>query len=180
MPLREPSKKELKVIKNALRFFNSLDFLENCRVLINESRGKKEVYAVGRDLYHFLQNHLQNHEIECYAGIKIGEVGKRFRLSLEGAFWLVRTKKRKVWVNDRGEMLFLYGRDIFASSVVKAERFDQNEVVFVCNRSGDILGLGKSRFEAEKVRSVEEDRVVVENLVDRGQYIRKEKLYSSF
>jgi 60S ribosome subunit biogenesis protein NIP7 len=40
--------------------------------------------------------------------------------------------------------------------------------------------LGKSRFEAEKVRSVEEDRVVVENLVDRGQYIRKEKLYSSF
>ena len=78
-------------------------------------------------------------------------------------------------------MLFLYGRDIFSESVVKATPdIKENDIVFVCNKAGDILGIGKSRYPAEKLRSVERDRVVVGNLVDRGEYLRKEKVYASF
>jgi 60S ribosome subunit biogenesis protein NIP7 len=77
-------------------------------------------------------------------------------------------------------MLFLYGRDIFASSVIKAKEFKENEIVFVCNEDDDVLGIGKSRFDSERISFIDPDRVVIENLTDRGQYLRKKKLYSSF
>ncbi len=177
MALREPRKKELKRIVGALRYFNSLDFLKDHVVLIRENE-KKEVVALSKDLASFLEK--SGLMKFCIAGLKIGEVGRRFRFSLEGAFWLVKADKKKVWVNEKGEMLFLYGRDIFASSVIKATDFGENEIVFVCNKYGDILGIGKSRFPAEKIAEVEENRVVVENLVDRGEYIRHSRLYNSF
>lgn len=77
-------------------------------------------------------------------------------------------------------MLFLYGRDIFSSSILSTGDFGENEVVFVCNKYGDILGIGKSRFSAKKIKEVDPNRVVVENLVDRGEYIRHKRLYNSF
>lgn len=172
---RKPKKRELKVIKNALRFFGSEDFLGDYIILIKEGE-KKEVYMLSKDLWEFLKNN----RIEfTSAGIKIGEVGKRLRLTVEGAFWLVKRRKR-VWVNEKGEMLFLYGRDLFASSIVKVEDFKENEVVFVCNRDNDIIGIGKARFDSDKIRYVEKDRVVIDNLVDRGEYIRRTKLYKAF
>lgn len=170
--MRELSEKELKVLRKALKFFNSLDFLDSFRLLALE----KEVFAVSPELYEFLKQK----NLECTAGVKIGEIGKRLRLTLEGSFWLVKNDKRKVWVNERGEMLFLYGRDIFAGSIVKTGKFKENEVVFVCNKHGDILGIGRSRFGSEEIRKIREDRVAIENLVDRGAYLRHEKLYSSF
>ena len=175
MALRTPREKELKRIKNALRFFNSLSFLDEFEILIREGE-RKEVIALTKELWEFIN---QN-KLECIVGIKIGEVGKRLRLTIEGAYWIVKTDRRKVWVNERGEMLFLYGRDIFASSVIKAEGFRENEIVFVCNSDGDVIGIGKSRFDCERIKDVESDRVVVENLVDRGEYIRKERLYDAF
>jgi len=176
--LREPKKKESKVIRQALRAYNSLDFLEDHDMLIKEG-DKKEVYALSKDLTDFIDK-FKNLNIVC-AGIKVGEVGKRFRFSLEGTFYLAKKKRKRVYVNSRGEMLFLYGRDIFAGSVVKVtEDVEENDIVMICNTKGDILGIGKSRFDADRMRSVEKDRVVVENLVDRGEYLRKEKLYNSY
>ena len=174
--LRRPKKKELKVICSALRAFGSLEFLKNNELLVNEDR---EVYALSKDLVKFLELHKINHVV---AGIKVGEVGgRRFRFSLEGTFYLVRKNKKKVFVNERGEMLFLYGRDIFAESVVDiTEDVKENDIVFVCNKRGDILGIGRTRFDAERIKDVAKDRVVVENLVDRGEYLRKERTYNAY
>ena len=178
MRFREPKKKESKVIESALRAFGSEEFLDEYKLLILESKGKKEVYSLSNDLYNFFKKA----DIDpISAGLKLGEVGRRFRFTVEGTFFLVKKKKKRVYLSDKGEMLFLYGRDIFSGSVVKAtDDIKENDVVFVCNKAGDILGIGRSRYEAIKLRSVEKDRVVVENLVDRGQYLRKEKVYSSF
>ena len=117
-----------------------------------------------------------------HAGLKVGEVGnRRFRFSLEGSFYLAKKNKKKVFVNEKGEMLFLYGRDIFAESVVDVTNdVEENDIVFVCNTKGDILGIGKTRFDARRMKEVEKDRVVVENLVDRGEYLRKEKTYNAY
>jgi 60S ribosome subunit biogenesis protein NIP7 len=175
---REPKGKELKVIRQALRAYDSLDFLEEHDVLIREGE-KKEVYALSKDLSDFIDR-FRNLNV-VHAGIKVGEVGKRFRFSLEGTFYLARRKRKRVYVNSKGEMLFLYGRDVFAGSVVKVtEDVRENDIVMVCNTKGDIIGIGKSRFDADRMRSVERDRVVVENLVDRGEYLRKERLYNSY
>lgn len=178
MALREPNKKELKVIKKALSYFDSKSFLEKYSVLVREVEGRKELFALSKDLAEFLKK--LDTDVVYNAGIKVGEVGNRLRLSLEGSFWLVRKDKKKVWVNERGEMLFLYGRDIFSSSVVRAGDFGENEIVFVSNKHGDIIGIGKSRFPAEKIWDVDPDRVVIENLTDRGEYIRHVRLYESF
>uniref|UniRef100_A0A7C3UI95 PUA domain-containing protein n=1 Tax=Geoglobus ahangari TaxID=113653 RepID=A0A7C3UI95_9EURY len=174
MEVRELKKKELKILKNALRFFRSEDILEKYKVFVVE-RDKKEVYVATEEI--FSLNSKLNFK---HLGIKIGEIGKRLRLTLEGAYFVVKNRKR-VFVNETGEMLFLYGRDIFASSVIKTDRdVKENDIVFVCNKDGDILGIGRSRYDATQIKEVEKDRVVVENLVDRGEYIRGNRTYNAY
>lgn len=169
--LRDLGEKEEKTLRKALKFFNSSDFLKDKKLLV---RGR-EVFAVSEELYEFLKR-----GIDCYPGVKIGEIGKRLRITLEGSFWLMKNEKKKVWVNENGEMLFLYGRDIFAGSVTKVGEFKENEVVFVCNHYGDVLGIGRARFDSSRILEQAKDRVVVENLVDRGAYLRHEKIYEAF
>ncbi len=172
MEIRELKKKELKILRNALRFHGSEDLLNRYRIFVVE-RDKKEVYVCTHDIFS-LKDKLNFESI----GIKIGEIGKRFRFSLEGAFLIVKNKKR-VFVNEKGEMLFLYGRDIFASSIIKADRdVKENDIVFVCNSDGDILGIGKMRLSINRLK--ESDRVAIENLIDRGEYIRKNKTYNAY
>ena len=174
MEVRELKKKELKILKNALRFFRSEDILEKYKIFVVE-RDKKEVYVATKEI-HSLNSKLNFKHL----GIKIGEIGKRLRLTLEGAYLIVKNRKR-VFVNETGEMLFLYGRDIFASSVIKTDRdVMEHDIVFVCNKDGDILGIGKSRYDAARIKDVEKDRVVVENLVDRGEYIRGDRTYNAY
>ncbi len=170
--MRDLTEREHKVLIKALKFFNSLNFLENFKILAVE----KEVFAVSQELYEFLKKR----ELKCLAGVKIGEIGKRLRLTLEGSFWLMKNEKKKVWVSEHGEMLFLYGRDIFNGSIIKAGNFDENEIVFVCNSYGDVIGIGRSRFKSADFEKLPEDRVVIDNLVDRGAYLRHEKLYEAF
>ncbi|WP_086975389.1 PUA domain-containing protein [Archaeoglobus fulgidus] len=174
MAFRQPNTKELKVIRKALSYYGSGDFLSHYALLVKEGE-KKEVYAVSKELYGVI-GELNPH----YAGVKIGEVGRRFRFSLEGTFWLLRNSRNRVWVNERGEMLFLYGRDIFAGSVERASEFGENSIVFVCNRFDDVLGIGRSRHSSDALSNLPEDKVFVENLVDRGEYLRHQKTYLSF
>ncbi|AIY89589.1 PUA domain-containing protein [Geoglobus acetivorans] len=175
MEVREPTKKELKIIRNALKFFRAADLIDKYRIFIVES-GKKEVYLCTEGAFELLMN-----TDAVHAGIKIGEVGsRRFRMTLEGAF-IIAKDRRRVVVTERGEMLFLYGRDVFAGSVVDVDdEVRANDVVLVCNRYGDVLGLGRSRYDADVIGKLQQDRVVVENLVDRGEYLRKEKLYDAY
>uniref|UniRef100_A0A7J2TKN0 PUA domain-containing protein n=1 Tax=Archaeoglobus fulgidus TaxID=2234 RepID=A0A7J2TKN0_ARCFL len=169
--VRELRERERKVLKSALKFFKSLDFLNEKRIVVKG----KEIFAVSEELYEFLKT-----GIDCIFGVKLGEIGKRLRLTLEGSYWLMRNEKRKVWVNDKGEMLFLYGRDIFAESVTEVGEFKQNEIVFVCNRFNDIIGIGRARYSSSEIKKQEKGKVVVENLVDRGAYLRHEKIYEAF
>lgn len=174
MEVRELKKKELKILRNALRFYRSEDILKKYKIFVVE-RDRKEVYAATNEIYSL------NGELDFeHLGIKIGEIGRRFRLTLEGAYLIVKNRKR-VFVNETGEMLFLYGRDIFASSVIKTDLdVRENDVVFVCNKDGDILGIGRSRYDGDRIKYLDADRVVVENLVDRGEYIRGKRTYNAY
>lgn len=193
MELRKPSKKELKTILSAFRAYGFE--LDDKEILVREVMQKtqknkkiKEVLLLSKDLLEFLDNkNLSENLMDklmdklILAGVKIGEIGKRFRFSLEGSYYIAKKKRKRVYVNDRGEMLFLYGRDIFSASVVKVtDDVKENDIIMVCNKDGDIIGIGKSRFNADVMRSVDEDRVVVENLVDRGEYLRKKRLYNAY
>ena len=72
---------------------------------------------------------------------------------------LGRCKLPRVFVNQKAEQLFLYGRDIFMKSIVKGKK---SGTVLVCNEKGEPLGIGK--FEGETLK----------NVVDLGFYLRSE------
>jgi len=92
--LRKPKKRESKVLNSALRAFGSTDFLNDNELLILEKEGKKEVYALSKDLAKFLELFKLNF---VTAGIKVGEVGsRRFRFTLEGSFYLAKREKKRV------------------------------------------------------------------------------------
>ncbi len=168
-------KKKKKVIENAARFFGFENRLNELRLRGNE------VFMISGDLCKILdQIRAKVPEERLHAGIKVGEAGKRFRFTLEGSFFLAKKEKKRVYVDSKAEMLFLYGRDIFSSSVKRASGdVRENDVVFVCNEFGDIIGIGRARFDAEEIGKKGE-RVAIENLTDRGEYLRKEKLYNAF
>ena len=176
MKIREFSYKELKILKKALKAIGAtkLDFI----LRIKENK-QKEIVALNKDLLKFIENHKNLNYV--FVGIKMGEIGKRLRLTLEGAFLLHKKNKKKVYVNKNGEMLFLYGRDIFRESLEKVSPdIKENDIVVVCNLKEEVLGIGRTRFDCKRIMRVEKDRIVVDNLVDRGEYLRKNKLYNAY
>jgi ribosome biogenesis protein Nip4 len=66
----------------------------------------------------------------------------------------------KVFVKSKAEQLFLYGRDILESSILKGQK--NSGLVLVCNEQGDKLGFGMFQDK------------VIKNLADIGLYLRKE------
>ncbi len=170
-------KKKKKVLENASKYYGFREELKKYDFRLSG----REVFLLDKELGGFLDSLPDDlKEKIVHAGIKVGEVGRKFRFSLEGSFFLVRREKKKVYIDDKAEMLFLYGRDVFSRSVLSVTKdVEENDIVFVCNVRGDVLGIGKARFSAEEMIG-KGDRVVVENLVDRGEYLRKEKLYACF
>ena len=167
-------KKEYKTLRNALSFYRSLYLLQEYEFVILEKE-RKEVYMVPKNVKKFLELYELKPKI---AGIKVGEIGRRMRITLEGGEVLSkRYKGKRVIVNDKGEMLFLYGRDLFGSSIVKwTDDIEENDIVFVFSRAG-YLGLGRARVDHKRMK---EDRVVISNLVDKGEYLRKIRIFDAF
>jgi 60S ribosome subunit biogenesis protein NIP7 len=102
------------------------------------------------------------------AGLYLGEEkGKQFRPSIPLLELLGKASHRWVMIDDKSEWLFLCGRDVFAKSVLKANV--KSGVVLVANKGGEILGYGKITGSLDK-----KDKVYVKNILDRGDYLRRE------
>jgi ribosome biogenesis protein Nip4 len=70
-------------------------------------------------------------------------------------------------VDDKAEWLFLCGRDVFGKSVVKANV--NSGIALVVNSKKEVLGYGKITGELKN-----KERVFVKNILDRGDYLRRE------
>ena len=110
------------------------------------------------------------------AGIKLGELRKHTSLSLEGAhIFAENTNEKKIVVTDQAEALVLYGRDVFGQSIINhTNDFEENEIVLITNRYGDAIGIGRTRYNADKIQN---QGVTVTNIADRGWYLREENKY---
>jgi len=179
METRELKKKELKILRNALKFFGTQSFLKTHRFFIVEGE-KKNLFMSTHEVFDFVSSN--RHKLNfIHAGIKVGEVGsRRVRFTLEGAYYLAGKRKR-VFVSERGEMLFLYGRDVFASSVKGwDDGLKEGDAVFISNKDGYILGIGRLVHDLKRIYRSSSDDIVIRNLVDRGEYLRKKKLYDAY
>jgi 60S ribosome subunit biogenesis protein NIP7 len=121
--------------------------------------GRREVYATNPEVVKILSALGRD---PYSVGLYIGEVKRgRFFLSLEGAYLLAPHTNKKVIVDDKAEQLVLYGRDVFSKSVVDFSACERGTRCLIMNNKGEPLGIGM----------VGKD--VIENLMDRGWYLRK-------
>jgi ribosome biogenesis protein Nip4 len=103
------------------------------------------------------------------AGVYLGmEDKKGFRPSLALLEMISRSSDRKVFVNSGAEWLFLCGRDLFGKGIKKANV--EKGLVLVQNENDENLGYGRIVGKPN-----EKNRVVVKNLLDRGDFLRRER-----
>jgi len=77
-------------------------------------------------------------------------------------------------VDNKSEQLILYGKDIFGNSIIYASPdIDQNSTLLILNKSRDFLGIGRSKYQTDKIKS--NGIVTVYTLSDLGEYLRFEK-----
>ncbi|MGH9933902.1 MAG: PUA domain-containing protein [Nitrososphaerales archaeon] len=164
-------KREEKTILN--RFFDKwdlFDYFKNKNLLVKEGK-IREIFLMTEDA-----KALTLRKGPHLVGIKLGEIRKQVSIDLEGAqIFAQNTSKKKVVVTDEAEALVLYGRDVFGQSIIKhTNDFDENEVILITNKQGDAIGIGRTRYSADKIRN---KGVTVTNIADRGWYLREENKY---
>jgi len=116
-----------------------------------------------------LQETLKKRKIDLFGvGVYLGEEKKVFEPSPALIELLsARTKEHKAVVDEKAEWLFLCGRDIFAKGIAEKAVSTRNGLVFVMNSQGENLGYGKL---------VKEGNVAIKNILDRGFYLRRERM----
>jgi 60S ribosome subunit biogenesis protein NIP7 len=122
-------------------------------------RIKGRVFLVPPEVYAVLKK--SNKEGVYAAGTDMGGLHDgEFELSISGVDVIADLSDRKMVINEEGEKLFTYGRDVFLPNIVTGATPGEK---IVLNERGEVLGLGN--FTGEMLK----------NVVDKGFYLRGKK-----
>ncbi|MDI6655689.1 MAG: hypothetical protein QME59_07405 [Candidatus Hydrothermarchaeota archaeon] len=160
MKFRQLNKEELGILRGVNREFGAdADSIFKGKKLLVALGGRKEVFVTNGDALDVLEK-MKN---EPYSvGLFIGEIKKKkFMLSLEGAALISKHAKNKIFVGSKTEQLVLYGRDVFCNSILKSSELSEGSKCLIVNESDELIAIGRVKKE------------IVENLIDRGWYLRK-------
>lgn len=107
-----------------------------------------------------------------YAGLYLGKLKNgKFFPSFNLLTLFLRVSANKIVVDSKTAWLFTCGRDVFGIGVVKVMGSKQKgDSTLVLNEYSECLGFGKiiSNFD------LSEDKVVVQNVLDIGDFLRRE------
>ncbi len=102
-----------------------------------------------------------------YAGIYLGALEQKFYPSSWLLEWVSKRTKQKVYVDDKGEWMFICGKDIYRRSWVRKRKIvSKDGTVLVMNVHDECLGYGV--FQDRK-------RIAVRNIFDIGDFLRRER-----
>ena len=108
-----------------------------------------------------------------YAGLYLGKVGKNggFFPSFNLLNLLVDVAANKVVVNRKAAWLFICGRDVFGTGIVKVMGSKRKgDATLVLNEFGECLGFGTIMDNL----NASEGKVAVKNVLDVGDFLRRE------
>jgi len=107
-----------------------------------------------------------------YAGTYLGKVKNgTFYPGFELLRMMAEKKANRVVVNKKTEWLFICGRDVFNRGIVKViGTRKEGDHALVLNRYGECLGFGRIVSNMDS----EQDRVVIRNISDIGDFLRRE------
>ena len=108
-----------------------------------------------------------------YAGTYLGKVKKRkFFPSFNLLNMIAEKKANKTVADKKTEWLFICGRDIFKQGITKVRGSKRKgDYTLILNQYGECLGFGKIVYDLDK----EKDGVVIKNISDIGDFLRREK-----
>ena len=128
-----------------------------------------------RNRYYILNENLKRHVPSdfLYAGTYLGETRhKEFVPSFPLLNMIAKTDASKVYVDERTEWLFICGRDIFKRGVKKTTgTAGRGDYTLVMNLRGECLGFGQFLVDSAEER----ESVAVQNLLDLGDFLRRER-----
>jgi ribosome biogenesis protein Nip4 len=86
---------------------------------------------------------------------------------------IAQTNANKVIIDKKAEWLFICGRDIFKRGIIDASKLlRKGDYTLILNERGDCLGFGRI---VHNISEKDEKRVVVRNIADVGDFLRREK-----
>jgi ribosome biogenesis protein Nip4 len=120
----------------------------------NQTRGKRSPYCLGIYLGDLKSNELL--------------------LSIEGVSLCSSFTQKKVKVTDDGEQAVLYGRNLTRTMIDHfSESINKGDRVVIVNKLDETIALGKALFGSGSISNADRTQCVVENILDRGWYLRK-------
>ena len=113
-----------------------------------------------------------------YAGVYLGKSEKnKFSPSFNLLSMITLKEANKTIVDKKTEWLFICGRDIFKKGIVKmlgSKR--KNDYTLIVNKYGECLGFGRMLCDLDfGGRSLKNEGVVIKNILDLGDFLRREK-----
>jgi len=151
-----------------------LDFTAQFKATINLN----EKLVVKRKKRYFLLNenlksHL--HEDYYYIGIYLGKTKEgRFFPSFNLLTMMARGRARKIVVDRKTEWLFICGRDIFKRGILRTtDSMRKGDYTLVVNQHGECLGFGRLLCNVDE--EVDRQKVIVRNISDVGDFLRRER-----
>lgn len=145
-------------------------FAANTRVHENLIVKKQNRYFL---LNENLKRHLQKSFF--YAGTYLGKVKDEvFFPSFNLLAMIAEGKANKVVVDERTGWLFVCGRDIFKRGILNMTGSKRKgNYTLILNQHGECLGFGKILCNMDKGKG--KRKVVVKNISDIGDFLRREK-----
>ena len=107
------------------------------------------------------------------AGLYLGKIGRKggFFPSFNLLNMLVDAVANKVMINRKAAWLFICGRDVFASGIVKVMGSKRRgDATLVLNETGECLGFGQLTGVLQGA-----EEIAVQNVLDLGDFLRRER-----
>jgi ribosome biogenesis protein Nip4 len=139
---------------------------------LNESlvvKKKNKYFLLNRNLKRQIQQDFFS------AGIYLGKIkGSRFFPSIPLLTMIAKSKANKVVVDKKTAWLFICGRDVFKQGILKLKGIKRKgDYTLVLNEYSECLGFGKILHHLR--REKDPNKVVVKNILDIGDFLRREK-----
>ena len=108
-----------------------------------------------------------------YAGTYLGKTRhKEFVPSFPLLNMIAKTDASKAYVDEKTEWLFICGRDVFKRGIKKTTgTAGRGDYTLVMNLRGECLGFGQLLVDSAEER----ESVAVQNLLDLGDFLRRER-----
>lgn len=141
-------------------------------IALNESLIVKK-----KNRYFLLNGNLKKHKLQdfFYAGVYLGKTkGSIFFPSFPLLTMIAKSKANMIIVDKKTAWLFICGRDVFKQGILKLMGTKRKgDYTLVLNEHKECLGFGKILHDIHKER--EANKVVVKNILDIGDFLRRER-----